>query len=272
MQSTARHGPTQSPIALLLIDVINPMDFAGAQALLETATPAARRIRSLAQRSRASGIPVIYVNDNFDCWHLGFHALVEELLAADVPGAPIIRLLVPEPATDFYILKPSHSGFFRTGLEVLLRRLGTHRLILSGFAGDICVLFTANDAYMRGFEVVVPADCLASERARDNAHALRHMQRLLKADIAASRALDLEALRAPDRTRKRAAIPAKPDARLFIPRAGRRGRVPLARPSSLVANLQDDAVTGARPGAVGSARRRATRTSNLPAALRRNGF
>lgn len=184
-----------SRAALLVIDVINPMDFPGAADLLAPAEVAARRIRALKERCHEHGIPAIYVNDNFDCWHLGFADLVERLRAAAVPGRPIIELLEPEPDRDFYVLKPSHSGFFRTGLEVLLERLGVRTLILAGFAGDICVLFTANDAYMRGFEVVVPADCIASESERANAHALEQMERLLKANVQPSVQLKLEPLR-----------------------------------------------------------------------------
>jgi nicotinamidase-related amidase len=180
-----------SPVALLLVDVINPMDFSGADALLEPALAAASRIASLRKRAREAGIAVVYVNDNFNCWHLGFRELADSLLAADVPGKPIIELLAPDPQHDYYVLKPGHSGFFRTALEVLLQRLEARTLILTGYAGDICVLFTANDAYMRGFEVVVPSDCVASERGEDNAHALRQMARILKADISPSDALSL---------------------------------------------------------------------------------
>lgn len=192
-----RESPSRraSRVALLLIDVINPMDFDGAQDLLGPAEAAARRIRDLKQRCREHGIPAIYVNDNYDCWHLGFADLVARLRAAEVPGRTLIDLLQPEPGGDFYILKPSHSGFFRTGLEVLLERLEARRLILTGFAGDICVLFTANDAYMRGFEVVVPADCIASESERANAHALAQMERLLKASVRPSAEIDLRVLR-----------------------------------------------------------------------------
>jgi nicotinamidase-related amidase len=128
-------------------------------------------------------------------WQLpSFRELVDKFLAANVPGLPIIRLLRPKPESDYYILKPCHSGFFRTGLEVLLERLETRTVIVTGFATDICVLFTANDAYMRGFDVVVPRDCVASEREADNDHALRHMTRRLKAEVIASDLLDFQRL------------------------------------------------------------------------------
>ncbi len=187
-------GSRRSRAALLLIDVINPLDFDGGAELLRAALPMAHRLAALKRRARAAGIPSIYVNDNFDCWHLGFHELVERLRSGGVPGVPVIELLAPDPTTDFNVLKPRHSGFFRTGLEVLLERLGVETVILTGLAGDICVLFTANDAYMRGFDVVVPSDCVASERASDNEHALRQIPRLLTADVSPSTALDLASL------------------------------------------------------------------------------
>jgi nicotinamidase-related amidase len=172
--------------------------FPGAEDLLPSAAKAAQNIVRLKQRARDAGIPAIYVNDNFNCWHLGFRELTDRFQAADVPGLPIIQLLNPELQSDYYILKPSHSGFFHTGLKVLLERLKTRTTVLTGFATDICVLFTANDAYMRGFEVVVPRDCVASECETDHDHALRHMERLLKADIVCSPLLDLDHLRRAD--------------------------------------------------------------------------
>jgi nicotinamidase-related amidase len=184
-----------SSVALLLIDVINPMDFSGAEDLLPSATKAAQNIVRLKRRARDAGIPAIYVNDNFNCWHLGFRELADRFRAAEVPGLPVIQILNPELQSDYYILKPNHSGFFHTGLQVLLERLKTRTTILTGFATDICVLFTANDAYMRGFNVVVPRDCVAAESEADHEHALRHMARLLKADVVCSSNLDLEELR-----------------------------------------------------------------------------
>ena len=47
-----------------------------------------------------------------------------------------------------------HSGFFSTTLEILLERLHVQRLVIVGFAADICVLYTANDAY----SLIVAAD------------------------------------------------------------------------------------------------------------------
>jgi nicotinamidase-related amidase len=185
---------TASGAGLLVIDVVNPFEFDGADALYAHALPAARRIAALTARARDAGIPTIYVNDNFDCWHLGFRELITDVRGRSACGRAIADVLAPEPSRDHYVLKPMHSGFFATGLEVLIQRLGLHTLILTGVAADICVLFTANDAYMRGYRVVVPADCVAAEHAEDCARALRQMSRLLKADVRPSAELDLDAL------------------------------------------------------------------------------
>src|SRR5687767_3624623 len=156
------HGsaPDYSRVALLLIDVINDLEFPGGASLLRLALPAARRIAALKRRAKHSGIPVIYVNDNFGRWQSDFTKQVKHCLEDGVRGAPLAKLLAPE-ADDYFVLKPKHSGFFSTTLDVLLEYLGVETLILCGFAGNLCVLYTAHDAYMRDFHLVVPRDCMA---------------------------------------------------------------------------------------------------------------
>ncbi|WP_347250570.1 isochorismatase family cysteine hydrolase [Zoogloea sp.] len=179
----APHGcvAEKAPTALLLIDVINPFDFPEAGRLLHFARPAARRIATLKQKLTARGIPAIYVNDNFGRWQSDFHAQVDLCLRDDCPGADIVDLLRPGPH-DYFVLKPKHSGFYSTSLELLLDYLGARQIVLTGFAGNLCVLHTANDAYMRDFELWVPEDCIASETAGLNHAASQHMQRFLRAD------------------------------------------------------------------------------------------
>jgi nicotinamidase-related amidase len=178
--------------ALLLIDVVNPLEFEGGADFLHAARPAARRIGALHDRARSCGVPSIYVNDNFDCWHLGFREIVARVRSASGPGKALLVDVTPDYRRDYFVLKPMHSGFFHTSLEVLLRRLEIRRLVLTGFAGDICVLFTAADAHMRGFELAVPKDCIASIRSADNRRALEQMQRQLDADIRPSAELMLD--------------------------------------------------------------------------------
>jgi nicotinamidase-related amidase len=177
------HGnaPDKSDVALLLIDVINDLEFAEGEQLLKYAVPMARQIAALKQRAREHGVPVIYVNDNFGRWRSDFTAQVEHCLKEGVRGQAIVELLRPDK-DDYFVLKPKHSGFYSTALDTLLEYLGVRTVVLTGVAGNICVLFTANDAYVRDFQLVVPADCVASNTEEENRHALQQMQAILKAD------------------------------------------------------------------------------------------
>ncbi len=174
--------------ALLLIDVVNDFDFPEYRKLLRHALPAAKRLAALKRRLRVHGVPSIYVNDNFGQWQSDFADQVARCLAPEARGREIAALLEPEPG-DYFVLKPKHSGFYATSLPVLLETLGTKTLLLAGFASDICVLYTANDAYMRGYQLVVPSDCIAAESEAENRRALGQMRELLKARVLASTSL-----------------------------------------------------------------------------------
>ena len=88
---------------------------------------------------------------------------------------------------DVTVLKPRHSAFYCTPLSLLLEQMHTRRLILAGLAADNCVLFTAMEAYVRGYELWVPEDCIAAERDAYRLHALDHMARVLKAETRPAR-------------------------------------------------------------------------------------
>lgn len=192
------HGnaPDKSRVALLLIDVINDLEFEGSEKLLRQAVPMARNLARLKRRALAAKVPVIYVNDNFGKWQSDFHKQVEHCLKDGVAGEAIVRLLKPGPR-DYFVLKPKHSGFYSTQLDILLDYLGVETLVLTGIASDICVLFTANDAYMRDFHLVVPGDCVAANSKQANDYALQQMQDILKADVRSSRQIDFNKLQKP---------------------------------------------------------------------------
>lgn len=195
------HGsaPDKAIQALVLIDVINAMDFPRGKHLLRHALPAARKMATLKKRAREAGVPVIYVNDNFGRWRSDFKSHVTHCLEADVPGGPVVQQLLPDEE-DYFVLKPKHSGFYSTSLEILLEYLEVKTLILAGFAGNLCVLYTANDAFMRDYELIVPRDCVASETKKANENALAQMQKHLHADIRTSSRI---ALSSPAKTVKR---------------------------------------------------------------------
>ncbi len=187
-----------APVALLLIDVINDLDFDGADGLLRQALPMGRRLAGLKREAARLRIPTVYVNDNFGRWKSDFRHTVEHCCAANSRGAEISRMLLPAES-DYFVLKPKHSGFYATTLELLLEHLRVKTLIVTGIAANICVLFTANDAYMRDYRLFVPSDCVAANTAKETEYSLLQMKNVLKADIRDSVKIDLAALKAVDR-------------------------------------------------------------------------
>ena len=164
------------------------MAFPGSASLIVQAEPMAGRLARLKRRASRAGVPVIYVNDNFGRWRSDFRHIVAHCTAAASPGRRVSQRLKPF-ARDYFVLKPKHSGFFDTTLDTLLQALGTRRVILTGIAGNICVLFTANDAYMRDLRIFAPSDCIVSNTAEENASALRQIGTVLKADVRPSHRL-----------------------------------------------------------------------------------
>lgn len=178
----------RSARALILIDFINPLNFPGAEKLAPGALKAARATVRLRERLAREKVAVIYANDNYGLWQSDFHSLVTECLAREDESGEIARLLAPR-ATDLTLLKPRHSAFYGSPLELLLKEMGTRELILAGLAADMCVQMTAADAFLRGFEGVwVPSDCTAAETADAKAASLKYMRDVLKCDVRSSRA------------------------------------------------------------------------------------
>jgi nicotinamidase-related amidase len=174
-----------SPTVLLLVDFINPLDFDGADALAPDALAAARATARLRRRSDGTPMQTLYANDNYGVWRSDFKAVLARCRARPGAAGRIARLLAPRRG-DLTILKPRHSAFYATPLDLLLRQLRCKKLIVAGIAADNCVLFTAMDAYVRGYSLWVPSDCVAAESDAAKANALEHMRRVLKASVRAS--------------------------------------------------------------------------------------
>jgi nicotinamidase-related amidase len=188
------HGfvPDECPVALLLVDVINDLEFEGGEVLLPHARRMAKRIAALKQRLAEAGIPTIYANDNFGRWRSDFKSIVQRCLG-DVRGRPVAELLRPGE-DDYFVLKPKYSGFYSTSLDVLLDCLGVRVLIIAGMATEMCVQFTAHDAFMRDYQLFVPEDCVASETPDRASQALEQMRRVLEVDTSPSDRLDISHL------------------------------------------------------------------------------
>jgi nicotinamidase-related amidase len=188
------HGnaPDQHPVALVVVDMINDLAFEGGDALLAPALAAADAIADLRRRARAAGVPTVYVNDNHGRWRSDFRRQVDHVLAG-TRGAPVAERLLPAEE-DYFVLKPKHSGFYATSLELVLAYLGARTLVLTGTATESCILFTAADAYLREFGLVVPPDGVASARPADHDAALGLLGRQLGAALTPAGEVDFEAL------------------------------------------------------------------------------
>lgn len=191
--SLSGSAPDRSSVALLIVDVMNDLEFPGGEQLLVHALPMARVIHRLKAQARAAGVPCIYANDNFGRWRSDFREIVRHVREDGVRGQPIAELLRPD-ANDYFVLKPRHSAFFGTSLELLLEHFQTRTLVITGMAGNNCVVASATDAYMRGYRVVVPPDAVASERPELNEAALKHMSTVLKAQTVPAAEVDFGTL------------------------------------------------------------------------------
>jgi nicotinamidase-related amidase len=164
--------------ALLIIDMISGWDFPDATKLLRLSAPIAPQIAALKARCRRAGVPVIYANDNRGQWRSDFRRVVANAVQAGGQGGRIVAQIAPDD-DDYFVLKPKHSAFFATPMDLLLQHLKVNRLILTGVASDQCVVTTAVDARMRDYDVVVPHDCVASQTAARNRRALQHFEAVL---------------------------------------------------------------------------------------------
>jgi nicotinamidase-related amidase len=181
-------APDNHITALLLVDVINDFEFPGGDQLLARALKIAPCLKHLAQRARAAHVPVIYANDNFGRWQSNFEQLLERCKSPQRQSRSFVEQVAPE-RNDYIILKPKNSAFYQTPLDILLKHLGTKRLVIGGLCTNSCVLFTAQDAYMRDLDLFVPCDCVASQCEEDHQNALLQMKTVTKANISSSSSL-----------------------------------------------------------------------------------
>ncbi len=189
------HGnaPDSCRVALLLIDVLNDLDFPENEELVRQSAGLAERIAALKQRCNENGIPVIYVNDNHGRWRSNFSDVLNHSLRPESLGRGMVSKLVPA-ADDYVVLKPKHSAFFATPLDVLLEHMGVEVLILAGVTTNACVLITAADVYVRDYKLFVPEDCVAALTPSDQQKALELMRKNFGADTRPAGDIELPAL------------------------------------------------------------------------------
>jgi nicotinamidase-related amidase len=171
--------------ALLVIDCINDLQFPGGEQVLPWAQKLASRLAGFRAQAHRSGMPVIYVNDNFGQWRSSFADVFTYCTRRSARGRDLCRRLKPS-RNDYFVLKPRHSAFFATSLIPLLEHLNIQRLLLAGIATNLCVLFTAHDAHMHQYPMIVLSDCCAAESDFDHDTALRQLERFCDATICLS--------------------------------------------------------------------------------------
>jgi nicotinamidase-related amidase len=172
--------------ALLILDMISEYRYPDGERIMRSALRAAPNIARLRDRAHAARLPVIYVNDTAGKWESDPKAFVDRCMQPDSRGRKIVQLLAPTPE-DYFMFKPRHSAFFGTPLHALLEQLRIHRLIATGITSHQCVLFTAMDAHVREYELIIPSDCVGAGAAADTRHALYIFSHALMAKVVGSR-------------------------------------------------------------------------------------
>lgn len=182
----AQTRPSPVPVALLLIDVLTTFQFPDGDAILQGALAMRDGLVKFKRRARAANIPVLYVNDNFGDWRSEKQVLMGRCLEAK--GAEFVRPLLPD-SEDYFVLKPMHSAFYMSPLEVLLQHLQIETLILTGLTSNSCITATAHDANMRGFDTFIPSNCSCARDRQEHTQALAQLQAMAGADIRPSTSL-----------------------------------------------------------------------------------
>lgn len=164
--------------ALLIIDMQRDFVDIGAPIACAGALDIVPAIRQLAHAAREAGMPVIYTQESHRRQKVDFGLELEygetEHCVEGTPGVDIIDSLAPLPS-DYVLVKRRYSGFFATDLDLLLKGLGVHTLILTGVATDVCVRATAQDGLQFDYRVLVPQECVAGTTADRHAAALEHI-------------------------------------------------------------------------------------------------
>jgi nicotinamidase-related amidase len=178
-----------SDTALVVVDMLNSYRHEDAELLAPNVAaiidPLVGLIGAAHEREN---VDVIYVNDNYGDFTAQFSDIVDAALAGEHPD--LVRPIAPADGC-LLLTKVRHSVFYATALDYLLGRLGTRRVILAGQVTEQCILYSALDAYVRHFDVVIPSNAVAHIDAGLGAAALQMMQRNMSAEVVpASECLD----------------------------------------------------------------------------------
>lgn len=182
-----RHADGEATTALLVVDMLNPYDHPEAEELAEHVANALPGVETLLRRAGEAEAPIVYVNDNYGDWN----SSAEELARAATDGKhpELVEPVLPQAGHSF-VVKARHSTFYETPLEYLLDQMGVGRLVLGGQVTEQCILYSALDAYVRHFDVVIPTDAVAAIYDELGAAALKLMERNMSAELTRADAVD----------------------------------------------------------------------------------
>jgi nicotinamidase-related amidase len=188
------HGnvPDSCTVALLLVDVINDLAFPNNRTLLTQIPQMVRSLAALKERCRKRRIPTIYANDNFGKWRSNFRGVLDHCLES--PKGRILGEQLAPTEDDYIVLKPKHSVFFATPLDILLSHLATRTVILTGLTTNACILTSASELHVRDINLFVPCDCVAGLTPAAHRAALGVMKKNFDADTRPSNVLQLSRL------------------------------------------------------------------------------
>jgi nicotinamidase-related amidase len=174
--------PPMSETAVLVIDMLNAYRHEDAELLVPNVADIIDPLAGLIAKAREhDDIDLIYVNDNYGDFAADHDDIVRSALEGN--RADLVRPIVPDKDCRF-LTKVRHSAFYATALGYLLGRLETRRLVLTGQVTEQCILYSALDAYVRHYPVVVPRDAVAHIDADLAEAALKMMARNMSAEIA----------------------------------------------------------------------------------------
>jgi nicotinamidase-related amidase len=170
-----------SDTAVLVVDMLNSYQHADAEHLIPNVEKIIDPLADLIRRARESDdVDLVYVNDNYGDFTAQFADIVRSACEGKRPD--LVEPIRPTEKSR-QLTKVRHSAFYASPVAYLLRRLGTERLILTGQVTEQCILYSALDAYVRHFQVVVPTDAVAGIDDELCSAALKMMERNMDAEL-----------------------------------------------------------------------------------------
>ncbi|SDL32334.1 cysteine hydrolase family protein [Nonomuraea jiangxiensis] len=170
--------------ALVVIDMLNPYEHQDAERLGRRVAGITGPLAGLVARARErDDVELVYVNDNYGDFAADRHEIEERALKGRRPD--LVEPILPPPECAF-LSKVRHSAFFGTALEYLLSQTRVETVVLTGQVTEQCVLYSALDAYVRHYALVVPPDCVAAIHEDLGQAALRMMERNMSAHLTLS--------------------------------------------------------------------------------------